>query len=288
MNLTKLQELAKDLPDEYKANAEALLERMGEVLEGIGDEPIRWRPGILKLVQAVSDRSKLPKGASIGSLVLGEEVVDQPLKVIVLRSWKNRQYWSPDQNEAKMLCSSPDAVKGYIGNDCATCPHSQFVDNKTECNKLTSFLVIKADFSDIFVVNFSKTNYMEGDGWQKTMKKAMVATYKRIYGLKSQTSAKNKNVEAMQVETFDKEAATTPAALIPFLTELFVQVGEDRKEQVDNFHKILLTRSAGQAAALAAPSTNADSDMVLIGSEATEVEAKPAAKTSDTAKKYVV
>jgi len=124
MDLTKLAALAADLPEAYKANALALVTRMGEVIEGIGDEPVKWRAGTVKLFQAVSDRSKVPKGTQVGDLVLGENVLPKPTKVMVLRLWDARQYWSPDQNEAKMLCSSPDAELGYIGMYCKQCPHS--------------------------------------------------------------------------------------------------------------------------------------------------------------------
>jgi hypothetical protein len=293
MNLNKLQELAQSLPDTVKQNALDLITRMGEVIEGIGDKPVVWRPQTLKLVQAMSDRSKLPKGANIGDFLLGEDVVGQPKDVIVLRSWDARQYWSPDQNEAKMLCSSPDAVIGYIGMECRSCPHSKFDEEtkKTECNKIKVFMVVAADMSDVFLVQFAKTGYKTGNEWQQMMKKAGVAPYRRVYALKSVASKEYKNVENIGVETHEGDKRDTPKEFLEFVTELFTQVGADRKENVDEFHKIILSRKQDPAL-LASNNSGSDSEIVLIGtdSEASTpavTEAAPASQ-SGTAKKYKV
>ena len=121
-NLEKLAELATTLPAELIENASALVERMGEVIEGIGDKPVEWRPDLLKVVQGTSDRSKLPKGATIGSIVIGEEVVEAPYGTIPIRSWISRQYWDADPENARMLCNSPDGLVGYTHGECKTCP----------------------------------------------------------------------------------------------------------------------------------------------------------------------
>ncbi len=294
MDLTKLTALAADLPDQYKEAASNLIARMGEVIEGIGDEPVKWRAGTVKLMQAVSDRAKAPKGAQIGDLILNETILNKPTKVIVLRSWDARQYWSPDQNETKMLCSSPDAELGYIGMQCRVCPHSKYDEEakSIDCNKIKVFLVVTADLSDVFMVNFAKTGYKTGTEWQSTMKKAMVSPYRRIYGLSSETSKQFKNVETITIETYSTDAEkNTPAELVPFVTELFNQVGGDRKEMLDNFHKIVLSRKSDPAL-LAQSSGGADS-VVLIedGTPATETEVKTEAapkKQSASAKQYTV
>jgi len=292
MNLEKLMELALTLPDAVKQNAVDLVTRMGETIEGIGDTPVGWRAGTLKLIQAMSDRSKLPKGANIGDFLLGETVISQPHPVYVLRSWNARQYWSPDQNEAKMLCSSPDDKLGYIGLNCKECPHSKYDEEtkKTECNKIKVFMVISADLSNIFMINFAKTSYKSGGDWEMMMKKAGVAPYRRVYGLKSEGSKTYKNVETLAIETFEGDKRDTPEAYLPFLVELFTQVGADRKAGIDEFHKIVLSRK--QDPALLASTSGADSEMVLIGNDTKELPVSegtdvPAGKTS-LAKKYAV
>lgn len=296
MDLVKLQDLAQALPETVRQNAIDLVTRMGEVIEGIGDKPVTWRPGILKLIQAMSDRSKLPKGAGPGDLLLNEEVVEQPLDVIVLRSWDARQYWSPDKDEAKMLCSSPDAVLGYIGQECKSCPHSKFDEEtkKTECNKVKQFMVVKKDLSDVFIVTFAKTGFKTGGDWQMMMKKAGVAPYRRVYGVRTEDSKQYKNVSNIVIETYTGDKRDTPTEYLAFVTELFNQVGADRKASVDEFHKIVLSRK--QDPALLADQSGADSEVVLIGNEsaATDSPFKEDAPAADTpapsgkAKKYVL
>jgi hypothetical protein len=293
MNLEKLNLLAADLPDDYKTKALALVTRMGETIEGIGDEPVKWRPSTVKLVQATSDRSKLPKGAQMGDIIIGESVIQTPAAVIPLRSWDARQYWSPDQNEAKMFCSSPDADLGYIGLKCRECPHSKFDEEakKIDCNKIKVVMVVAADLSDIFLINFAKTSYKIGNDWQMMQKKAGVATYRRIYGLKSETSKAYKNVETIAIETYDDDKRNTPESILVFLKELFDQVGTDRKEHLDDFHKIVLSRKQ-DTNLLTGPASGVDSEIVLLGTDSTPSDdstpAPATAKTGAAAKKYTV
>lgn len=290
MNIEKLAELAAALPDTHKANAVALVERMGAVIEGIGDEGVKWRMPTAKLMQAVSDRSKAPKGAGIGDIIVGEKILKKPQRVIVLKSFMSRQYWSPNQNEEKMLCSSPDGVLGYIGKQCTSCPHQVFdeVAKKTECNKLKSFILITEDLSEIFALNFAKTSYKVGDAWEKNLKKAGVMPYRRVYGLTSTGSKQYKGVETLDIELYDDEKRDTTEAILPFVKELFEQVGADRKEMLVHFHKMVNSRMQDPAL-LADSSGGSDSEVVLIGndSEPTETAAeKTAAPKSSMAKKY--
>lgn len=286
MNLDSLKQLAAALPDGYKANAQALLERMESVIEGIGDEPIRWRPLLLKLIQATTDRSKLPKGTGAGDFMLGEDKVDQPLKVIPITIGNVRQYWSPDQNEAKLLCSSPDAKVGYLGYDCGKCQFSQFNEEtrKSECSKVKQMLVIAADFSDIFTINFAKTNYAIGTEFETLMKKAGVAPYRRIYQLSAKTNAKYKNVESYVVEPAPGNEKNVPLELVDFLKELFEVVRQDRKESLDKFYEIIEVRR-GATSAPQLENGSADSVLQLEGAI---IEAGADDGGSDLASKYSV
>ena len=253
-NLETLAALAEKLPAGVKANALALVERMGSVIEGIGDKPIPFRPDTLKLVQATSDRGKLPKGASIGSLVLGESVLGQPLKVIALRSWITRQYWNPDPEMAQMICNSPDGLVGYQYGECKVCPYSKFdaTTNRSQCNKTLTYLVVTADLSSVFLINFSKTNYANGVDWQNLMRKAGVATYKRVYELGSETSKKSKNVECVKAEPVIGEKIE--GEVLAFVEELFNISSQDRKESLKGYYEIVDARkAAGNNAALAGP-----------------------------------
>ena len=280
-NIENLQALAANLPTGYKEKAEALLERMNSVIEGIGDEPITWKPNMLRLVQGTTDRGSIPKGTSIGDFVLGESRVERPLKFIPLIVWDGRQYWSPDQTESKMLCSSPDAKLGYIGMDCKSCPHSAWDEEakKSECGKVKQALVIAEDLSDIFQVNFAKTNFAAGLELVGLMKKAGVAPYRRIYSLDSKTSSKNKNVENFDVRPSDDR--NVKAELLEFLGELFRTIQGDRKAHLEAFYAMIEDRrQSGQLTALAAPA-QAD-ETIALPNDASEGE------VSDLAKKYQI
>lgn len=254
-NLDRLAELAKSLPANYQEAASNLVERMGEVIEGIGDKPIEWRPGMLKLVQGTSDRSKLPKGANIGALVLGEDLMEQPFEVIVLRTWTARQYWNPDPEQATVLCSSPDSSVGFQYGECKVCPYSKFdeANNKSQCNKAITALCISADLKHMFTYTFAKTNYANGTDLQQLMRKAGVAPHKRVYSLSSQTSTKSKNVELLKAEPAKENR--TSADILPFLDELSRVSGEDRKISLEKFYEYVeLKKKNAGANALAAPS----------------------------------
>lgn len=273
MNLQNLKTLSKDLPKGLKENASNLLTRMEEVVEGIGDEPIRWKPSLLKLVQGTTDRTTIPKGTAIGDFVLGQKMVERPMKFIPLRIWEGRQYWSPDPNEAKLLCSSPDAKLGYIGMYCNQCPHSKYdeVAKKSECSKTQNVISITADFSDIFVATFAKTNYKIGMDLKSKATAALVSPYRRIYSLDSQTNSQYKNVVNYELTVPTGDDSKTKEDLVPFLKELFDIVGADRKEALDKFHTLVLSRAKTETA-LPAPDTDNDS-----------VELLPASATDETA-----
>lgn len=284
-NVEKLEKLAAALPREVQANALALVTKMTSVIEGLGDDPerARWRPTNVKLVQATTDRSKLPKGASIGSLILGDSVVAQPLDVIPLGVWNGRQFWSPDQNEAKLICSSPDAKVGYIGNDCKACPHSQWNEEtkRSECGVTYEFMVIKADLSDVFKISFAKTNYAIGKEWFGKIKDSGTQLYSRQYGVSTKTNAKYKQVESYSIEYYnDPKQRDVPTEYKDFVYEIFKGVNGDRKEMLDIFHKnIMDKRARGEVIpALVSPQASA------VASIAVTTEGV----VSDSAKKYTV
>lgn len=248
MNTEKLMELANSLPASIKDNAISLVTRMGTVIEGIGDEGVEWRPGFLRLVQGTTDRTSLPKGTGIGDMVIGEKKLDAPFFFYPLRLFRERQLWDPDQNNAKMLCQSPDAKMGYIGRECKGCPKAEWIEGQgTECNLVWSLLAISADLTEVFKVTFSKSGYKVGTELEGLLKKAGVLPYQRKYGLSSTTNPNAKNVEMFKIEIPDAKDRKAPDEILPFLEALFQQVGDDRKQMLTAFYEAA-TRRVGQVA----------------------------------------
>jgi hypothetical protein len=281
MEFEKLYELAEQLPESVRDNAVELLTRMNTKIEGIGDTDVEWYPPLLKIVQGMSDRNKLPKGAMIGDVIIGERKVESPMKFIPIRVYESRQYWSPDQNEARMLCSSPDAQVGYLGFNCKSCPHAKYDEEakRSECSKLEVVMAMSEDLSELFVINFAKTNYNEGREFKSKLRKAMVPPYKRVYGLRSESSKQYKNVESIKVDVLEKDKQATNEATLPFLVELFNQIGVDRKKMLDDFHAMIKERQANGAAQLPPP---IDSEIKQISVETSE------SNVSDLAGKYSI
>lgn len=250
-NIETLRALANELPDDLKANALALLEEMGTVIEGVGDDPIVWKPNYLKLVQGTTDRSTIPKGTAIGDMVLGETKLEQPFPIIPIRMWDGRQFWDPDQNSNRILCFSPDAKVGSIGKDCRSCPHQVWKEDGTpsDCGKNKTMLAISADLRYVFIISFAKSGYKIGMEFEGLLKKAGVQTFQRIYNVSSVTSATSKNVETYKIEVPAADKRRTPEALLPFLSELFKSSGADRKIMLEKFHEDVAARRAQQALA---------------------------------------
>lgn len=281
MDVTDLISLANDLPEDKAAQALDLLERMSATIEGIGDGDIEWRPSILKVVQATTDRSSLPKGTAIGDMVIGDEKMEAPLRVIPLRLWDSRQMWSPDKDDNRILCFSPDAVLGVTGVACRTCPNQVFdtVENKVACTKNKTFLVITEDLRHIFQVNFAKTNYSNGMEFQGLLKKAGVATHRRTYDLHTEASKKSKNVEALIATPVSLPEGNVAAELRPFLEGLFNRISEDRKAHLNDFKEMAGVRA--QQARLEAPAAEEPQGLIEgTVEEATPEQAAGAAKYS--------
>jgi len=287
-NLEKLAELANALPEPYKANATNLVALMGEVIEGIGDTPREWKMGHLKVVQGTSDRSKLPKGTAIGSMVLGDEIKVAPFEVIPMRSFEQRQMWDSNPENPRMLCNSPDAKTGYAFGNCRACSHGTFnvETNKSDCNKGVSVICITADLSNIFLAQFSKSQYAGGKDWLKLMSDAKVATYKRTYNLRTETSKKSKNVEVLLAAN----GAPVAKELLEFLSELFARVSADREQHLVSFYEYLKTRAANTASValphaqqfLDAPSGDGSAGVTEVDAEVVETVAPAKGKKAAT------
>lgn len=288
-NQEQLQTLAAALPENVRAKALDLVERMGAVIEGIGDEPVAWRPPFLRLVQGTTDRGSIPKGTAVGDFILGEEKLEKPLHLIPLRMWTSRQYWDPDQNNARQLCQSPDAKVGYIGAECRTCQFSQWVEGEgSPCGKVHSMLAITEDLSQVFSINFAKSGYKAGTELESLLKKAGVAPYARTYSLDSEPSPTQKTVEVFKVGVLDAAKRRTPEEVLPFLKELFDQIGVSRKEQLEAFYEnIKARREAGLLTDQSKAATPAIEDGT--GDKTLEIaDATPVSTVSAKAKAYTI
>jgi hypothetical protein len=288
-NFENLISIAQNIPGKLKDNALTLIEQMSSVIEGIGDEPVSWKPSFLRLVQGTTDRGSIPKGTGIGEFVLGEEKVEQPLHFIPIRLWDARQYWDPDQTNNRMLCWSPDAKLGSMFGECGICPHAKWVDGEgQDCGKLKTAMVISSDLSKVFTIQFGKSNYKVGSELEGLLKKASVPPYHRMYGLVSATSSTAKNVENFKIEVLDDKLRKTPDAILPFLKELFTMINSDRKASVDLFYENTRRRQEQLALSGNAPAQIGNSSSTESSTSAEIPAVVNKAAVSTEAKKYDV
>lgn len=244
MNNEALRKAAAGIKDKkLKANAEALLDSMETAIEGLGDNDTVWRPSALKVVQGTTNTDNLPDGAGVGAMVVGSQLLAKKYNVIPLRVWDSRIAWAPDsENSGEIICSSPDAKVGYKYGECRKCPKSDYIDGVgTACNKNKNVIVVAADLSDVFVCNFSKSQYASGMDWQKTMKQLKVHPFKRIYSLNTDKHPKFSTVKALFAHVQQDEI---PDDVLAFLEVLFSRVSEDRANQIDGFYESIRNRAA--------------------------------------------
>lgn len=278
-----LFEAAEKIQDAtLRENATNFLKKMTEVIEGIGDRPIEWRPSSLKVVQSMSDTDKLPEGAKAGDIVIGDNILKGPVSVFPLRTWDSRVMWHEDTDRTDIICQSPDAKEGFKFGNCYKCEHSKFVEGEgTSCNKTKNFMVISSDLSDVFVCNFAKSQYAMGMDWEKAMRAMKVLPYKREYNLNVDNHPKYKKVKAL---TASPTRNAIPAEVEEFVALLFNRVKEDREQQLIAFKEYVENKSKGPQNALEDKTVGGDEGGLLLGSEGADDDSA----VDDDSKSYQV
>jgi hypothetical protein len=226
-----------------KENALHLLEQMDTVIEGVGDNPITWRPSLLKLVQQTSNMDLLPEGALPGKIVL-DGILQEAVVLHPLRTWHSRTMWSEDLNSDQRLCESPDAKVGWRYGNCSTCEFGKWDDTGgregkggVACTKNIQSLMISADLKHLFVTSFYKTQYRAGMDFEKLLRNAKVEPYKRRYSLGVVRNANNKNIFNLEAHAIPPSSYTVTADVMAFLEQLFLVAGAERRETLRLFQE---------------------------------------------------
>lgn len=233
--INKLKAAAALLEDPtLKANAEALLVRMTTETQGIGDEITRWRPSTLRIVQATTDVDSIEGDARAGDIIYGNSPAPKDAKVFILRAWDSRTMWNPDMNIKKIMCSSPDGKTGWRFGNCRTCENGKFQDGTPSlCRQQKSFLAITEDFSEVIVINMSRTQLSIGRDLESKLRKMAVMPFLRVFELKTKKSEKNKlinNLDPIRTDSYANDNAGQ------FLHELFNYFVDERREELSHFY----------------------------------------------------
>lgn len=251
-----LREMIPTLPESHQAQAEALLNRMEEVVEGIDDKVVSWSPPTLKLIQATSEREK---GINPGDVILNGEKIDLEGfgRVIVLAAWVERRKWSDDLDDKSADCASPDAKLGFKYGDCSKCVYSKWNEEENKsggCDQSHKFLVITEDLEHLFYVIFHRTAYTNGTAWKNDLKRGGKPLHQVKYSLQVVDSAKHRNVS--QVSIGKREMVD--AGMWKFLEALGRRVRSDRTAYLEAYRTSVRERGQQDQPALANQQAGAD------------------------------
>jgi hypothetical protein len=236
---------AEKLPEALKANALKLIKDMTTERMGIGDRVIRWRPSTLRIVQGTTDTSAIDGDVKLGDLVFGSVPAPKGARIATLRSWDSRQMWDPDQNNARVVCSSPDGKTGWRFGDCRKCENSKFQgDTPALCRQQKTFLAATEDLSEIIQIDLSRTQLKIGAEWEKKLSKMAVMPFQRIFELNVKRNEKNKNIFNLDPTRTDDY---TSVEVTEFLNALFDYFVERRKEELKSFYDNLEDYKARKA-----------------------------------------
>lgn len=244
-----LSELASAIPEEHlKNNALDLLNRMVEVISGIGDRDITWQPTYIRIMQGTSDMSSVTaaEGATvtIGSIVIGNVAVKPGFKVIPIALWQSRTLWDRDEtNNGRKLCSSPDAKIGWKYGPCNQCHYGiGGQDTPPPCNKEYAFLLMAEDFSDMYMLKYHKSLYRAGLDWSKEIAQARVHPFKRMFALNSRSQEKKKTVKEIHAVLAGNTAAAYSPEAMAFLEAIYKKQVRDRAHSLVEYKKTVEQR----------------------------------------------
>jgi len=195
--------LAEVIPDEtLRTNALTLLQEMTEVIEGVSDRTITWKPSFLRIIQGTTKNlDRFYKGEhkdapdiKSGTMIIGNQSIPHGIEVIPLISWYSRTLWdSKDDDNGRAICQSQDAKLGWRYGDCKKCEFSSAPEGKVpDCKKEISVMAITGDLRSIIVVKYHKSFYTTGNEWLKEIGNSRANPFERVYTLTGSLSSKKK------------------------------------------------------------------------------------------------
>ena len=163
------------IPDKILENVLALRENMSPDRETFEEETSAFSIPSIKIVYGTTQDAAKPYEARIGEMftTAGEYVGKEKRIIVLFQNYTHTRWPAGAAASSAPICRSPDGKVAINGLICADCPHLPFRDGeKTECNKSVEFLVTDEDFSQIYRITFSKTNFKVGSKLRSLAKAA--------------------------------------------------------------------------------------------------------------------
>lgn len=167
-DVTALELAVRPLSPTHVQKIARLVGVMNPNKKGFEEVDAPWTPPVVKIKQGLS--TDAPPKAEVGDLYTDTgRILPKPLTFCPLYMYMGHVKFEPDNPNP--VCSSEDCVISRYGNPCADCPDLPFRDGqRTTCSKTMAAFVFDKDFSEIYLVPFSKTSLRAGTRLMKQAK----------------------------------------------------------------------------------------------------------------------
>ncbi len=165
--LDALRQLSSDpsLPADVQKAVLMLVDQAAQVKPGMEEVTTRWRIQRIQIAQATSTTAAKPDSAKNGDLyTTAGKLLEKPFGFIPFH-FSQENIMFPMGAKAPS-CQSPDAKLGQPFGECQACPNLPFGlqnngkgdQKKTDCQNQIVAVVVAADLSQVYMIQFAKTS----------------------------------------------------------------------------------------------------------------------------------
>lgn len=226
-DVTALELAVKPLSSELVQKVARLVGVMNPNKKGFEEVDAPWAPPVVKIKQGLS--TDAPPGAEVGDLYTDTgRILPRPLVFCPLYMYMGHVKFEPDNPNP--VCSSEDCVTSRYGNPCADCPDLPFRDGqKTLCSRTMAAFVFNEDFSEVYLIPFSKTSLRAGT---KLMKQAKADTvpWERWHGMNTKLQQRKEGPGEYYVATTAPTGNTVDPEMHPLADFFYGKISVTRKK----------------------------------------------------------
>lgn len=161
------------LPDDLRTSLRLLVDQVAQNKPGMEEGTDRWRIQRVKVAQPTTTSISKPDAARNGDLyTTGGMLLPRPFAMIPIY-FSQENVLFPEGAKVPQ-CQAPDSRLGQPYGLCQQCPHlplglqngGKGEQKVTDCNRQRAVVVLAADLSQIFMIQFAKTSFKAGSALQ--------------------------------------------------------------------------------------------------------------------------
>lgn len=197
-DVTALELAVQPLPPEHVQKIMRLVEVMNPNKKGFEEVDAPWSPPVIKIKQGLS--TDAPAKTENGDLYTDTgRVLSRPFTFCPLYMFMGHVKFEIDNPNP--VCSSEDCETSRYGNPCADCPDLPFRDGqKTLCSRTITAFIFDKDFSEVYLLPFSKTSLRTGTRLMKQAK-ADAVPWERWHNLDTKSQKRKEGPGEYSVST---------------------------------------------------------------------------------------